>query len=99
MLFAELGSGKAGAIINDAAIQHRLRRTVCKGWRNKQWHGRLMAYLELLAGDAPYISVPIADACAITLDVKPVQFTCPVTTALPDAMDADAEETLSLIHI
>jgi hypothetical protein len=41
VLFAELSSGKAGAVIGDTATQHRLRRTICKGWRNKQWYGRL----------------------------------------------------------
>jgi hypothetical protein len=52
-----------------------------------------MAYLELLAGDAQCITVPLADTCAITLDTRPIGFTSPVTTALPDTMDADAEET------
>ena len=52
-----------------------------------------MAYLELLAGGAPCIAVPLADACAITLDARPVRFTSPVTTALPDMMGSDAEET------
>jgi hypothetical protein len=93
VLFAELSSGKAGAVIGDTATQHRLRRTICKGWRNKQWHGRLMAYLELLSADAPCIAVPLAEACAIMLDAGPMRFTSPVTTALPDTMDADAEET------
>ncbi len=93
VLFAELASGnKAGAVIGDTAAQHRLRRTICKGWRNKQWHGRLMAYLELLSGEAPCITVPLSDASAITLDARPMPFTSPVTTALPDAMEDDAEE-------
>jgi hypothetical protein len=43
-LFAELAGDRAGAVIADANIQHRLRRTICKGWRNKAWHGRLMAF-------------------------------------------------------
>jgi hypothetical protein len=38
-------------------------------------------------------TVPLADTCAITLDTGPIGFTSPVTTALPDTMDADAEET------
>jgi hypothetical protein len=93
VLFSELTSGKAGAVIGDSAIQHRLRRTICKGWRNKQWHGRLMAYLELLSDEAPCITLPLADASAITLDARPIPFTSPVTTALPDTMEDDAEET------
>jgi hypothetical protein len=94
VLFTELVSGnRAGAVIGDSAIQHRLRRTICKGWRNKQWHGRLMAYLELLSGEATCITVPLSDACAITLDARPMPFASPVTTALPDTMEEDAEET------
>lgn len=94
VLFAELASGnKVGAVIGDSAEQHRLRRSICKGWRNKQWHGRLMAYLELLAGEAACIVVPLSGACAITFDARPVPFVSPVTTALPDTMGDDAEET------
>ena len=52
-----------------------------------------MAYLELLSGEAPCITVPLSDACAITLDARPMLFTSPVTTALPDTMEDDAEET------
>ena len=48
---------------------------------------------ELLSADALCIAVPLAEACAITLDVRPIEFTSPVTTALPDTIDADAEET------
>lgn len=103
VLFAELGSGnRAGAVIGDTAAQHRLRRTICKGWRNKQWHGRLMAYIELLLGETPCITVPLSDSCAITLDARPMSFTSPVTTALQDTMEDDAEETddstLGLFH-
>lgn len=94
VLFAELGaSNRAGAVIGDAGIQHRLRRTICKGWRNKAWHGRLMAFLEVLSCDSPNITVPLSGACAITFDARPMPFTSPVTTALPDAMGDDAEES------
>jgi len=93
VLFAELASGRAGPVIGDTAVQHRLRRTICKGWRNKQWHGRLMAYLELLSDDAPCINVPLSAASAITLDARPILFMSPVTTALPDTMEDDAEES------
>lgn len=93
VLFSDLTSGKAGAVIGDSDAQHHLRRTICKGWRNKQWHGRLMAYLELLSGEEPCITVPLAEACAITLDSRSMPFTSPVTTTLPDTMEDDAEET------
>ena len=94
VLFAELASGnRAGAVIDDSAEQHRLRRTICKGWRNKAWHGRLMAYLELLADESPRIAIPLSGTSAIMLDPRPIPFTSPVTTVLPDTMEDDAEET------
>jgi len=94
VLFSELAAGnRAGAVIGDTGTQHRLRRTICKGWRNKAWHGRLMAFLELLSSDSPNITVPLSELCAITLDARPMLFTSPVTTAISDAMGDDAEES------
>lgn len=93
VLFAELAGDRAGAVIGDANIQHRLRRTICKGWRNKVWYGRLMAFLELLSCESSCIAVPLSGACAITLDARPMPFTSPVTTVLPDNMEDDAEES------
>ena len=92
VLFAELAGGRTGTVIDDSDKQHRLRRTICKGWRNKAWHGRLMAFLELLSGESPHIAVRLADSCGLLLDASPVVFTSPVTTALPDTMEDDAEE-------
>ena len=74
-------------------MQHRLRRSMCKGWRNKAWHGRFMAFVELLSGESPHIDLPLSGSCAVKLDANPVLFTSPVTTALPDAMADDAEES------
>lgn len=93
VLFAELAGGQTGAVIDDVDKQHSLRRTICKGWRNKAWHGRLMAFLGLLSGDAPFIVLPLAESCALTLDPSPVLFMSPVTTALPDTMAEDDEES------
>jgi hypothetical protein len=92
VLFAELAGQKTGAVFDDADKQHRLRRTVCKGWRNKAWHGRLMAFLELLAGESAYIELPLGGKSSVRLDASPVLFTSPVTTALPNAMAEDEEE-------
>jgi hypothetical protein len=92
VLFAEFTSGKAGAVFIDADQQHRLRRSVCKGWRNKAWHGRLMAFLELLSGDSAYIDLPLSTSSVLRLDATPVPFTSPFTTVRPDIMADDAEE-------
>jgi hypothetical protein len=90
-----LASGnRAGAVIGDTAIQHRLRRTICKGWRNKAMaRSPYGLFSNCSSDDAPCITVPLADTCAITFDARPVLFTSPVTTALPDTMEDDAEES------
>lgn len=92
VIFAEVNDNKAGSVIDDKGKQHRLRRSVCKGWRNKQWHGRFMAFMELLSLDSQYLSLPVGKSSSITIDTMPQMFTCPVTTELPDEMDEDEEE-------
>ncbi|GLR84361.1 toll/interleukin-1 receptor domain-containing protein [Bradyrhizobium iriomotense] len=92
VLFSEVNGEEAGPVIKDTAAQHRLRRSVCKGWRNKQWHGRLRAFLELLIGDSPCIKLALGSDAAIKLEAVPIFFTSPVTTDLPDEVDDAAEE-------
>lgn len=89
VLFAEFSSGTVLANVDQ---QHRLRRTVCKGWRNKQWHGRLMAFLELLSNNSSYIELPLSDSSFLRLDASPIRVTSPVTTPRPDEMSEDGEE-------
>lgn len=92
VLFAELAGKIAGAAFEDVDVQHRLRRSICKGWRNKTWHGRFMAFVELLSGQSSHIDLPLSGSCAVRIDTSPVLFSCPVTTAQPDAMADDTEE-------
>jgi hypothetical protein len=91
VLFADYTDGKPGDVIGDDRQQFRLRRTVCKGWRNKQWHGRLMAFLEMLSGDSAFLHLPASPSASIKLEATPVLFTSPVSTLLPDRL-ADEEE-------
>lgn len=91
VLFAEANGDKAGPIFDDKNLQHRFRRRVCKGWRNKQWHGRMMAFLELLAEDQAFMKLPLGANAFVRLDAAPLLFSSPVTTVLPDVMD-DADE-------
>ncbi|MFA4893321.1 toll/interleukin-1 receptor domain-containing protein [Brevundimonas sp.] len=93
VLFAEEANGEAGPAIDDKKKQHRLRRRVCKGWRNKQWHGRQMAMLELMSGESAFISLDVGSDAAFTLDATPIAFTMPVTTALPNVLGDEDEET------
>lgn len=94
VLFSELvGEKIAGDIIDNVDQQFRLRRTVCKGWRNKQWYGRLLAFLEILAGDSAFITLKLSPTEEVKIVAEPLTFTSPVTTALPDEDDDDREET------
>jgi hypothetical protein len=92
VLFAEDNDTEQGERIDDPKKMHRLRRSVCKGWRNKQWHGRLLAFLQVMSGDSAYIRVSLAPGQDMLLSSEPVLFTSPVSTALPDVGDPDAEE-------
>lgn len=92
VLFSEVSGEEAGSVLSDKPTQHRLRRSVCKGWRNPQWHGRLRAFLEMLVGDAPYIDLAVGSASQIKLESVPVFFTSPVSTDLPDQIDDASEE-------
>jgi hypothetical protein len=92
VLFAPLESEEAGDPIDDVKQQHRLRRTICKGWRNKQWHGRIMAFIELLSGDSSFITLPLSPSASIVLDAAPLLFTSPVSTYLPNVMGDEDEE-------
>ncbi len=92
VLFSGWNGHAAGEVLDEARKQHRLRRSVCKGWRNPQWHGRLRAFLELLAGDAPYINLDVGSEALIKLESVPVFFTSPVSTDLPATIDDEAED-------
>jgi TIR domain len=92
VLFAPLNGEEAGDPFDEVKKQHRLRRTVCKGWRNKQWHGRLMAFLELLSDDSSFLTLPLSPTANIVLEASPLLFTSPISTFLPNALSDDDEE-------
>ncbi|MDJ0922274.1 MAG: toll/interleukin-1 receptor domain-containing protein [Henriciella sp.] len=79
-------------VIGEKKDQHRLRRSICSSWRNKAWHGRLMAFLELLAGDSPYVDLPVGGGGSITVDAMPVQVTSPKTARQVFVQNEEAEE-------
>lgn len=93
VLFAADNNTPAGLAIDDPKKMHRLRRTICKGWRNKQWYGRMLAFLELISGESAYIRLRLSADSDLLLEAAPVLFSSPVSTALPDLLDADDEET------
>ena len=92
VLFAKDNATAQGERIGDPKKMHRLRRSGCKGWRNKQWHGRLLAFLQIMSGDSAFIRVSLAPGQDMLLSSEPLVFTSPVSTALPDEGDPDAEE-------
>lgn len=92
VLFAPIADGEADAPLDDAKKQHRLRRTVCKAWRNRQWHGRLLAFMELLSGEASAISLELAETATVRVEAAPLLFSSPVSTVLPAVMQDEDEE-------
>lgn len=93
VLFSVDNGTTAGLAIGDHKRMHKLRRSICKGWRNKQWHGRMHAFLEVLSGDSAYIRLRVSAEQDLVLDAAPILFTSPVSTMLPNIADADEEET------
>lgn len=93
VLFAADNGTPGGVRIDDPKKMHRLRRSICTGWRNKQWHGRLLAFLEILSGESAFIRVPLAPGRFMLLASEPALFSSPVSTKLPDDLDPDGEET------
>lgn len=89
VLFAE---SESEAPFDNPKRQHRLRRSICKGWRNKAWHGRLMAFLEMLSEGSEHIELPLSRSNVLSIEATPVLVQSPVTTDLPNAMSDDAEE-------
>ena len=92
VLFAADDQTPEGKQIEDPKKMHRLRRSVCKGWRNKQWHGRMLAFLDLLTGDSAFIRLQMSPSQHMVLDASPILFSSPVSTLLPDELGGDEEE-------
>jgi hypothetical protein len=51
-----------------------------------------MAFMELLAGESPYVDLAVGSGGSITLDAMPIQFTAPVTARQTNSLGEDAEE-------
>lgn len=92
VLFAADNGTPEGLAIDDPKKMHKLRRSICKGWRNKQWHGRMLAFLEMLSGDSAFIRLRLSAEHNLVIDAAPVLFSSPVSTMLPNEADADDEE-------
>ncbi|SEC58731.1 TIR domain-containing protein [Rhizobiales bacterium GAS191] len=92
VLFSPPLTEEAGEPYDDGKKQHRLRRTICKGWRNKQWHGRLMAFMEVLSRDSSFIALALGETAFVHLEAAPILFSSPVSTDLPNRMGYEDEE-------
>lgn len=92
VLFSDIDDKKVPTRINDHRAQHRLRRSIAGSWRNKAWHGRLMAFLEVLAGDSPYIALPLGTGVHVQVDAMPIQATSPVSARQTNKLGEDGEE-------
>jgi hypothetical protein len=92
VIFAPTDGNDAGSPFTEPKKQHRLRRTICKGWRNKQWRGRLLAFLELLSGESSYFDLALSPTQNLRVEAAPILFSSPVSTVLPNRMDEEDEE-------
>lgn len=93
VLFSDLDDNRAPIPISDIRAQHRLRRSIAGVWRNRAWHGRLMAFMEALAGESPYVTLPMGSHEQILVDAMPIQATSPVSARQTHHLGEDAEET------
>lgn len=91
IVFATLANGEAGETITSPPIQHQLRRTICKSWRNPHWHGRLMAFLKLVSRDSGTIDLPLSRSEGIRLDSAPLAFQAPASVSIPDTNTVEDE--------
>ena len=92
VLYSTHGGPAPEAVFEDVRQQFKFRRAGCKGWRNKQWHGRLRAFLELLSGESAWIDIPLSPSSWMRCDAEPMLFSAPVTTVRPDDQDEDNED-------
>lgn len=92
VLFSDMKDREKTIVIPSKDKQFRLRRSVCSGWRNKAWHGRVMAFMELLAGESPYVAMPVGGGQHILADALPISFTSPISTRQTNDLGEDAEE-------
>jgi hypothetical protein len=53
----------------------------------------MLAFLELPSGESAYIRLALSANAALLIEAAPMLFTSPVSTSLPDVLDADEEET------
>ncbi len=92
VLFLDVEEDETTTIIDSFRVQHRLRRSIAGSWRNKAWHGRLMAFMEVLAGESPYVALPVRSDAHIYVDGMPIQATSPVTARQTNKLGEDGEE-------
>lgn len=91
IVFASGSTDNGVEVIPDASRQHKLRRQVCTPWRNKRWHGCMMAYLTLLQDENGDIPLSVGPGADILLGGKPLTFIVPATTPNTDVMDENAD--------
>jgi TIR domain len=92
VLFSDIDNNQIITLINEPKTQHRLRRSIAGSWRNKAWHGRLMAFLEVLAGESPYVALPLGGGAYVQVDAMPIQATSPVSAQQMNKLGEDGEE-------
>ena len=93
VIFADFDNQSWGVVLKDKSKQHKLRRSRCKGWRNKQWHGRMMAFLKIIADEDGSIRLPASPESQLMLARKPLFAEVPATTPNINDMDENSEDS------
>lgn len=102
VLFSQLSPSEKSNSINDHRAQHRLRKSMCSGWRNPVWNGKLMAFVKKLSGENPFFELPLGAGVSVTLDSMPIQVISPVTAGQINQLnqfDEENDETRIIGHI
>ena len=82
--------------VGNARRMHKMRRTLCRSWRNDRWRDLLLAFLYWLGGDATELHIDLGDGADMILGLPPMQFNAcfglgPSLTSKPDADSSQAE--------
>jgi hypothetical protein len=62
-------------IVGDARRMHRMRRTLCRSWRNDRWRDLLLALLYWLGDGATELRVALGNGADMVLGLPPMHFT------------------------
>ena len=76
-------TAKGGEILNDADLQHSLRRTVPAGWYNREWFEKLLAISVKISDDSDHWRIQVADEECLLISTLPYEVESPIAYKEP----------------